>query len=73
MFAPILMGLTISFGIIRFAGVTNVTGCYSVTPPATMLQNTCKIKGFKKNMVYRISSWGWGGGRRGAETSLIIV
>ena len=32
-FAPIHMGLIISFVIIRFEGVTNVTGCYSVTPP----------------------------------------
>ena len=33
-FAPILVGLSISYGIIRFVGVTNVTGCSSVTSPS---------------------------------------
>ena len=32
-FVPILMGLIISFVIIHFVEVPNVTGCYSVTPP----------------------------------------
>ena len=33
-FVPILMDIIISFFIIRFVEVTNVTGCYSVTPPS---------------------------------------
>ena len=44
-----------SFGIVRFVEVTNVTDCYSVTPnrqmaTRNMLQNTCKMTGFKKNI-----------------------
>ena len=33
-FAPNLVGLIVSYCIIIFVGVTNVTGCYWVTPPS---------------------------------------
>ena len=44
------------YGIIRFVGVTNVTGCYA---PITRWLTCFKIIGFKKNMVYKIPP-GWG-------------
>ena len=56
-FAPIVVGLIVSYCVIIFVGVTNVTGCYWVKPHrqiAKMLQNTCKIIGYKKNMIDKI-------------------
>ena len=38
-----------------------------------MLQNPCKTLGFKENTVYRIPSWGGGGGKPYSAGGLLAI